>query len=152
MGRDHPRYAGEVRGVQSLADDLRPSLGPEVSALDEVARNLSAWRAALNEGEIKLINPATNNLEASISLFTTVLKEHPEIMASREGQDFMASLEGTEGSISADRSRYNEGIQRYNRAISSFPASLWTYNWGFSRREYFTARIGTREPPPVPVE
>ena len=139
-------------GVQSLADDLRPSLGPEVSALDEVARNLSAWRATLNEGDIKLINPATNDLEASISLFTTFLKEHPEIMASREGQDFMASLEGTEGRISADRSSYNAGILKYNREISSFPVSLWTYNWGFSRREYFTARIGTREPPPVPVE
>lgn len=139
-------------GIQSLADDLRPSLGSDVSALDEVARNLSRWRTAFNEGEIGTINPATTNLEASLSLLTSVLKEHPEVLASREVQDFTATLDVTEERLSAGRSSYNEGIQRYNEAISSFPASLWTYNWGFSQREYFTARIGTGETPPVPVE
>lgn len=139
-------------GIQSLADDLRPSLGSDVSALDEVARNLSRWRTAFNEGEIGTINPATTNLEASLSLLTSVLKEHPEVLASREVQDFMATLGRTEERLPAGRSSYNEGIQRYNEAISSFPASLWTYNWGFSQREYFTARIGTGETPPVPVE
>ena len=139
-------------GIQSLADDLRPSLGSDVSALDEVARNMSRWRAALNEGGIGTINPATTNLEASLSLLTSVLKEHPEVLASREVQDFTATLDVTEERLSAGRSSYNEGIQRYNEAISSFPASLWTYNWGFSQREYFTARIGTGETPPVPVE
>jgi len=140
------------RGIQSLADDLRPSLGPDTSSLDEVVRNLSRWRSALKEGDIGAINRATTNLEASLSLLSRVLEEHPEVVASRRVQGFMSTLEGTEGHITADRSSYNEGIQTYNRAISSFPASLWTYNWGFSRREYFTARIGTGEPLPVPVE
>jgi LemA protein len=138
-------------GIQSLADDLRPSLGTDVSALDEVARNLSRWRTAFSEGEIGTINPATTNLEASLSLLTSVLKEHPVVLASREVQEFMATLGRTEERLSADRSSYNEGIQRYNEAISSFPASLWAYNWGFSQREYFTAGIGTGEIPPVPV-
>jgi LemA protein len=139
-------------GLPSIVDDLRPSLGSGVSSLDEVVRNLSRFRMALGEGEIGAINPATTNLEASISLLTRVLAEHPEVGASREIQDFMATLKGTEVRMSADRSSYNEAILRYNRAISSFPASLWTYNWGFSRREYFTARIGTGESPPVPTE
>jgi LemA protein len=139
-------------GIQSLADDLKPSLGPDASSLDEVVRNLSRWRSALRQGDIGTINPATTNLEASLSLLSRVLEEHPEVMASRGVQDFMATLEVTEGRISVDRSRYNDGIQKYNQAISSFPASLWTYNWGFSRRDYFTARIGTGEPPPVSVE
>jgi LemA protein len=139
-------------GIQGLADDLRPSLGPDASSLDEVVRNLSRWRSALQKGDIGTINPATTNLEAPLSLLSRVLEEHPEVMASREVQDFMATLEVTEERISADRSKYNDGIQKYNQAISSFPASLWTYNWGFSRREYFTARIGTGEPPPVPVD
>ncbi|MGA2933624.1 MAG: LemA family protein [Methanomicrobiales archaeon] len=139
-------------GIPGLADDLRPSMGSDASSLDEVTRNLSSLRAALEAGDIGAINPATTNLEASLALLSRVLQEHPEVAASREVQDFMATLEGTEGRISADRSRYNEEIQTYNRAISSFPASLWTNNWGFSRREYFTARIGSTEPTPVPVD
>ena len=139
-------------GIQGLVDDLRPSLGSDVSALDEVKRNLSHWRTTFNEGDIGTINPATTNLEASLPLLTSVLKEHPEVAATRKVQDFLAFLDGTEVRISADQSSYNEGVWEYNQAIGSFPASLWTYNWGFSRREYFTARIGTREPPPVPME
>jgi LemA protein len=153
------RWAGITRdmverygGLPDLADDLRPSLGFGVSSLDEVARNLSRFKTALDKGEIGAINPATTNLEASITLLTGDLKEHPEVVASREVQDFMANLEVTEVRMSADRLGYNEAILAYNRAISSFPANLWTYNWGFSRREYFTARIGTAEPPTIPVE
>ena len=139
-------------GIPGLADDLRPSLGSDASSLDEVARNMSRLRTALDEGDMGTINPATTNLEASLSLLTGVLKEHPEFGSSPEVRDFLATLEASEGRISDDQSNFNEGIQSYNQAISSFPASLWTYNWGFSRREYFTARIGTREPPSLPVE
>jgi len=138
--------------IPVLVSYLGPSLGSDDPAVREVMRNLSHWNAALRERDIVKINPATTDLEASLSYLATSLKDRPEIEASIGVQDFKEILEGTEGSISADRSRYNEGIQRYNRAISSFPASLWTYNWGFSRREYFTARIGTTKPPPVPVE
>ncbi|MDD1665506.1 MAG: LemA family protein [Methanomicrobiales archaeon] len=139
-------------GIQGLTDDLRPSLRTDVPTLDEVAGNLGRWRTALSDGNIGTISTATTNLEASLSRLTGVLREHPEVMGSREVQDFMTTLEGTEQRLSADRSGYNEEVQGYNLAISSFPASLWTYNWGFSRREYFTAGIGTRESPPVPVE
>jgi LemA protein len=138
-------------GIQGLMD-LKPSLGSDVSAFDEVTRNLSRWGNALNEGNIGAISSATTNLEASLLLLSRVLDEHPEIAATREVQDFLATLKGTEVRIAADSSSYNEGILKYNLAIDSFPATLWTYNWGFSRREYFTAGIGTKEPPPIPVE
>jgi LemA protein len=138
-------------GIQDLMD-LRQSLGSDTSALDEVARNLSRWRTALNEREIGAINPETTNLEVSLTLLSGVLERYPELTATRGVQDFLTTLGATAVRIEADRSSYNEGVQKYNRAIDSFPASLWTYNWGFGRREYFTARIGTMDPPPVPVE
>ena len=141
------RY-GVIQGVM----DLGPSLGSDVSALDEVGRNLSRWRTALNEGGIGAINTATTNLEASLTLLSGVLGRHPEVSATREVRDFLATLGTTEGSIAADRSSYNEGIRKYNLAIDSFPASLWASNWGFTGREYFTATIGDTGPPPVPAE
>jgi LemA protein len=138
--------------IPVLVSYLGPSLGSDDPAVREVMRNLSHWNAALRERDIVKLNPATTDLEASLSYLATSLKDRPEIEASIGVQDFMETLEGTEQRLLADRSSYNEMVQGYNRAISSFPASLWTYNWGFSRREYFTARIGTTKPPPVPVE
>ena len=64
-------------GIQDLMD-LRQSLGSDTSALDEVARNLSRWRTALNEREIGAINPETTNLEVSLTLLSGVLERYPE--------------------------------------------------------------------------
>jgi LemA protein len=139
-------------GIPALAEYLGSSMGSDVSALDQVTRNLSRWRVALSEGGIGKINTETTNLEVSITSLTMVLKGHPGIAASGGVRDFMSDLERTDADISADRLSYDEAVQLYNRAINSFPASLWASNWGFSWREYFTARIGTREPPPVPED
>ena len=139
-------------GIPGIADQLGSSLGFDGSSLDQVTGNLSRWRLALSEGEIGKINTETTNLEVSVIYLTEVLKGHPEIGASGGVRDFMSVLERTDGDISADRLSYNEAVQLYNRAISSFPANLWTYTWGFSRREYFTVKIGNREPPPVPAD
>ena len=137
-------------GIPALEAGIRPSLGADVSALDEVSKNLTLWQVALRNGDIRKINPATTNLEASIGYFSDILKAHPQAATSWEVQDFMGTLGRTGAQLSDDRSGYNEAIQRYNQAISSFPASLWTYNWGFLPREYFTARIGPTAPPPIP--
>jgi LemA protein len=144
--------AGRYAGIPGLAAGLGTSLGSDAPALEEVTRNLDRWNAAVSEGEMGGINRATTNLEDSLSHLTMVLKRHPQIAASGEVQDLLAVLEKTEGAISSDRSSYNEGVREYNRALSSFPASLWTENWGFARREYFTARIGSTGPLPSPVE
>jgi LemA protein len=147
--RDMAERYGPIPG---LAADIRTSLGSDATALDEASRNLSHWEAAMTEGDMGRINRATTDLEDSLSRLTLILKGNPGIWSSGEVQDFLAILERTEANISAGQSRYNEGVRDYNRAITSFPAGLWTENWGFAPREYFTARIGSRGPPPVPAE
>ena len=141
------------RGIPGLLSILDASPGfDEPAAVGEVTRNLSAFEAAMNDGDIGKINPATTNLEASLLSFSVALKEHPEIGASGEVQDFLATLENTGERLQVDQLEYNEAIQAYNREISSFPASMWASNWRYTRRDYFTARIGSLEPPPVPVD
>ena len=137
-------------GIPSLADDLRPSLGSDASSLDEVTRNLSRLRSALKAGDIGTINPATTNLEASLALLSRVLEEHPEVAASREVQDFMATLEGTEGRISADRSSYNEGIQTYNRAIELLPGEPVDVQLGVQPEGVFHGQDRHRGTPSCP--
>lgn len=144
--------AGRYAGIPGLAPGLGDSLGPDAPAIGEVMRNLDRWNAAVSDGDMEGINRATTRLEDSLSRLAMVLERHPEIEASGGVQGLLADLEVTEGTLSSDRVNYNEGVREYNRALVSFPASLWTENWGFVRREYFTAKIGGKEPPPVPVE
>jgi LemA protein len=139
------------RDVPALAVDLGPSLGPDASAVGEVMRDLDRLKTALSAGEMGGINAATTDLESSLSSLTAVLEAHPEISASGEVRGFMAALERTDQAISDDRVAFNERVWEYNREISSFPGSLWSDNWGLSPREYFTARIGNGDPPPVPA-
>jgi len=140
------------RGIEGLIANLRPSLGTDVSISDGVAVNLIHWRTALAEGDIGTVATATTNLEASLSSLTVILQKYPEIRGSQDGQDFLATLEGTEQRLVADQSVYNEAVRRYNRAISSFPGDLWAGNWGFGPRDYFMAAIGSAGPPPLPAE
>jgi LemA protein len=150
------RVAGDLvaryEGIPGLSGEFRASLGSDARVLDQVAGNLSRWGAAFSGGKIPKIGTETTNLEASISELTRVLDGHPEMGNSRMVKDFRASLEETGARLSANQSSYNEGIGKYNRAISSFPASLWAENWGFSRREYFMARIAGQETPSLPPE
>jgi LemA protein len=147
--RDMAERYGPIPG---LAADIGTTLGSRAPAFDEVSRNLSRWEAAIAEGDMGGINRATTDLEASLSRLTGILKGDPGFAASGEVREFLAILERTEENLSADQSRYNEGVREYNRAITSFPADLWTENWGFPPRGYFTAKIGSREPPPAPAE
>ena len=137
-------------GIPGLVTSLGTSPESDAMAIGEISRNLSAWETAMKEGDIRRINSATTNLEASLAVLTMAVKGHPEIESSPEVQSVLATIGETGGRLLADGSDYNEAIDAYNQEISSFPASLWAFNWGFSPREYFTARIGGAEPAPVP--
>jgi len=138
------------QGIPGLAGEIRPSLGPDTSALDELLKNLSRWDSAVGGGDTGQISLATTDLEASLSSFVSDLKGHPELEGSDRVQEFLGVLESTGARASDDEAGYNEEVQQYNQAISTFPGALWAPDWGFGEREYFTARIGNGEQIPVP--
>lgn len=123
----------------------------EGSVLEEVTMLRSQWAAAMQTGSMDTINNATGNLESGLSRLIAVFEDYPDLKASGVVQDLMIVLEGTENRISTERMRYNEAVRDYNRAIRSFPANIWASGWGFEGREYFKAKVGAEEPPPVPT-
>jgi LemA protein len=138
------------QGIPSLAAFLGPSLGPDTPTLDEVSRNLSRWNTALREGGIGKLDPETANLEAALSRFVRVLEGRPDLRESREVMLFLQELDHSGAVAEADRAAFNQVIQDYNEAIGSFPATLWSENWGYVRRASFTAEIGERGTSPEP--
>jgi len=123
----------------------------EGSILEEITRLRSQWASAMQTGNMETIDNATGNLEGGLSRLIAVFEAYPDLEASQVVQDLMVVLEGTENRISTERMRYNEAVRDYNRAIKSFPGNTWASGWGFEKREYFQAKVGAEEPPPVPA-
>jgi len=125
----------------------------EGSILQNVTELRSQWAAAMQSGDVDAINDATGKLDSAVSNLIVVIREdYPELEAQKVVQDLIVELEGTENRISTERMRYNEAVRDYNRARRSFPANLWAAGWGFEGREYFEAKVGAAEPPPVPID
>ena len=124
----------------------------EGSILQNVTELRSQWAAAMQSGDVDAINDATGKLDSEVANLIVVIREdYPELEAQKVVQDLIVELEGTENRISTERMRYNEAVRDYNRARRSFPANLWAAGWGFEGREYFEAKVGAEEPPPVPL-
>lgn len=124
----------------------------EGSILENITRLRSQWASAMQTGDMEAINNATGEMESALSGLIVSVEAYPDLKASQVVQDLMVTLEGTENRISTERMRFNEAIRDYNSARRSFPASLWAAGWGFEGREYFEAKIGAEEPPPVPID
>lgn len=124
----------------------------EGSVLEEITTLRSQWASAMQTGNMETINNATGNLESGMSRLIAVFEDYPDLKASAVVQDLMTVLEGTENRISTERMRYNEAVRDYNRERRVFPANLWASGWGFESREYFKAKVGAEEPPPVPID
>ena len=124
----------------------------EGSILQNVTELRSQWAAALNSGDLDQINDATTRLDSAVTTLVVTVENYPELKASQVVEDLIVELEGTENRISTERMRYNEAVRDFNQAQRVFPANLWAYGWGFEIREYFEAKVGAQEPPPVPLD
>jgi len=137
--------------IPAVVNASRIYIEYEGSILEEVTGLRSQWGAAMTAGDMDQINNATGRLDSGLSRLIVVFEDYPELKASQIVEDLMIVLEGTENRISTERMRYNEAAGDYNRARRFFPANLWTSGWGFEAREYFEAKVGVEDPPPVPV-
>jgi LemA protein len=123
----------------------------EGSILQNVTELRSQWASAMQSGDLDDINDATGQLDTAVANLVVVIEDYPDLKASQVVEELITELEGTENRISTERMRYNEAVRDYNRARRSFPANMFAAGWGFEGREYFEAKVGAEEPPPVPV-
>jgi LemA protein len=129
-------------GIPSLLTVLSQYQGPDAPPVQEVNRRFAAWKGAFISGGAGQVSRATSELEASLAQVRVFLEGNPEMASTGEAREFLAALAGTNEEIREDRLSYNEAVDEYNHAISTFPATLWSGNWGFVPREYFMAEPG----------
>ncbi|MGF3522378.1 MAG: LemA family protein [Candidatus Bathyarchaeia archaeon] len=135
--------------IPNIVSAARAYMAYEGSILQNVTALRTQWMNAAQTGDIDAINNATAQLESGISSLMVTFEAYPDLRSSEVIQSLMITLEGTENRISTERMRFNEAVRDYNTAIQSFPANLWAAGWGFSKKSYFQAQVGSSEVPPL---
>jgi LemA protein len=92
---------------------------------------------------------AQQQLSGALSRLLAVVENYPQLKANENFLQLQSQLEGTENRIAVERRRFNEAVQQYNTKIRSFPTLITAKIFGFSEKQYFTAREGSDVVPDV---
>ena len=80
---------------------------------------------------------AQSELGNSLARLLAVSENYPDLKASRNFENLMTQLEGTENRITTARNRYIEQVRDYNSRLRTFPASLIASSIGMTAKANF---------------
>ena len=80
---------------------------------------------------------AQNELGNGLARLLAVSENYPDLKASRNFENLMTQLEGTENRITTARNRYIEQVRDYNSRLRTFPASLIASSIGMTAKANF---------------
>jgi len=82
---------------------------------------------------------ADKQIRNVMAAFRARVEEYPELRAQNNLQQFQERISDIESQISDRREFYNEAATRYNTRIKQFPYVFFSRQFGFDKRELFTA-------------
>jgi LemA protein len=153
-------YQRRLDLVPNLVETVKGAAAFEKETFTAVteARSRAGQVTAAPPGEIandpaamEKFQQAQAQLSTALSRLLVVVEKYPELRATQNFRDLQAQLEGTENRITVERMRYNEGAQRYNTKLQSFPTNLVAALFGgrFKEKTYFRAASGAEQAPKV---
>ena len=80
---------------------------------------------------------AQNELGNGLARLLAVSENYPDLKASRNFENLMTQLEGTENRITTARNRYIEQVRDYNSRLRTFPAALIASSIGMTAKANF---------------
>ncbi|NBV21534.1 MAG: LemA family protein [Proteobacteria bacterium] len=137
-----------VQTVQGAANFEKSTLVEITDARASVGK-IQINNAPSEAGKLAEFEQAQGRLSSALSRLLVVVEKYPDLKANSNFRDLQVQLEGTENRISVERGSFNDAVQSYNTAISSFPAVFYAGMFGFKERPYFAAKAGAEEAPKV---
>ena len=133
--------------VPNLVSTVKASAKFEQDTLDKVttarasATSIKMTADDLTDpAKMKAFNEAQGNLKGAISRLLVSQESYPELKASKQFQDLMVQLEGTENRVLRAREEYNKAAGAYNTELRQIKGSAVNKATGkpFKTREYFS--------------
>lgn len=113
------------------------------------ATSVSIDPSNMSAEQIANFQKAQDGVSSALSKLLVTVEKYPDLKANENFKELQAQLEGTENRISVARRDYNDASRQYNTSLRSFPKNILASLFGFEKRAYFEAQIGTEQAPSV---
>jgi LemA protein len=131
--------------------DLIPNLVNTVKGYAAHERELfekvtAARTAAMSAGTPAEKEKAENILSGTLKSLFAVAEAYPDLKANQNFLELQRELTDTEDKIMASRRFYNGNVRDFNTKIQVFPTNIIAGMLNFTKREFFEAEEGEKEP------
>jgi len=92
---------------------------------------------------------ASNEMSGLLSRLLVVVENYPQLKANENFMKLQDELAGTENRLAVARSRYNQAVGDFNKAIRVFPSNIFAGIFGFSSKEFFEIPEAATQVPQV---
>lgn len=126
-------------------DSLANVLNSQAQNVDSLMQIVQAQVDRSSQEAMQKYMQAQQALMAGSKQLIATAEAYPDLKANENFLDLQKQLEGTENRISASRKDYNSAVEKYNKSVRRFPASLISGMFGFEVREMFKADEGAEK-------
>lgn len=129
--------------IPNLVNTVKGYAAHEKELFEKVTEARSrAMSAGSGQGKAEAENMLSNTLK---SLFA-VAENYPDLKANQNFLELQRELTDTEDKIQASRRFYNGNVRDFNTKIEIFPNNIFAGILNFTKREFFEAGEGEKEP------
>ncbi len=139
-----------VEVVKGYAKHEQETLQGVVDARSKMGGQVNVSKDVLNDPQaFAKFQQMQGALSSALQRLMVVVEKYPDLKADKRFGELQAQLEGTENRIAVERRRFNESVQNYNQTVRRFPANMIAGMFGFGKKEYFKADVGSEKAPKV---
>ena len=135
--------------IPNLVETVKGYAKHEKQVFTDVTK---ARTEAMKAGSLEDKAAKENMLTQALKSVFAVAENYPELKASGNFLQLQDQLTDTEDKIEASRRFYNGNVRDFNTRIQVFPTNMFASSLGFSKREFFQAPEGEKEPVKVSFE
>lgn len=117
--------------LPKLVETCKQYMGYEQQTLEKVMQARAAVFAAREQGDVKALGPAEQQLRLGLGNLFAVAENYPDLKANDSFQHLQARISGLENAIADRREFYNESVNNLNVRIEQFPDVIVARNLGF---------------------
>ena len=129
--------------IPNLVNTVKGYAAHEKEVFEKVTEaRANAMGAGTTESKAKAEDMLSNTLK---SLFA-VAEAYPDLKANQNFLELQRELTDTEDKIQASRRFYNGNVRDFNTKIEVFPNNIFAGILNFTKREFFEAAEGEKEP------
>lgn len=129
--------------IPNLVEAVKGYIKQEKDVLTQVTEARSKAMAAQAPADKA---QAENMLSQTLKSLFAVSEAYPDLKSSTNFLELQRELTDTEDKIQASRRFYNGNVRDLNIKIESFPTNLIAGMLGYTKREFFEAAAGEKEP------